>query len=121
MPVVLSHDDEGNPKLVYKERFYGEMNEGFFARLLAFKKRYTRDREEMLTFKKACQKMGDIEGARFFREEAADCLKMQRAAAYWLGRYMEAPPGDCPNHPPCEWPIELAYHLDMAGYEAEGL
>jgi len=74
-------------------------------------------RDEMLAFQKACGEARDREGAKFFKEEAADALKEYRAACLLLPLFMCEPPGDCPYKEEYEWPIEIAPWIDrVASY-----
>ena len=67
--------------------------------------------EEMLEFQKLCAKDKDIEGAKFFKEEAADARKEYRAACLILPHYGLSR-GDCPYIEQHLWPVELAPWLD---------
>lgn len=71
-----------------------------------------RDHEEFRALQKFCSSSGDRDGARFFREEAADALKEYRAACLVLPYTMAEPPGDCPVVPEWDWPVELAPWID---------
>lgn len=67
-----------------------------------------RRREEMIELQKWCGKAGDRDGARFFREEAADAMKEYRAACLHLSKWACDPPGDCREPEEWNWPAELA-------------
>lgn len=74
-------------------------------------------RDEMLAFQKMCGEARDREGAKFFKEEAADALKEYRAACLLLPLFMSDPPGDCPYKEEYEWPVEIAPWIDrVIGY-----
>lgn len=69
-------------------------------------------RDEMLAFQKACGASKDVEGAKFFKGEAADALKEYRAACLILPWLMAEAPKDCPVRESYEWPVELAPWCD---------
>lgn len=52
-------------------------------------------RDQMSAFKDQCMKQRDINGARFFKEEAADYMKEYRAACILLPWYSQDVGGDC--------------------------
>lgn len=68
------------------------------ARLRAIRAEATQTREALLGFQKACGR-DDRDGARFFAEQAAHQMKMQRGAD-WCLRWIEADPGPNPPLPP---------------------
>lgn len=77
--------------------------------LLAARKQAIRARGEMLALQKECQHVGDLEGARFFREEAAHHLMRYRATTFLLPWFDNDPPGDSRGVVrPSLWPGELA-------------
>ena len=80
--------------------------------LFECKKRAAQLRDELLGYQKAAQKAGDFDGARFFREEAAEQMKMYRAATFLLPWHTNEPSGDCREMGPSAWPVELAPQLD---------
>lgn len=57
------------------------------------KKVYSRDRDYFLACQRACGRE-DRDLARYFREEAARCLRSYRACCYVLSQIMSDPPGD---------------------------
>lgn len=68
---------------------------------------WMRHREEVLAFQKDCASRKDIEGARFFKEEAAHAMKHYRAACLLLPQVQNEVPGDCKFRDPYEFPPEL--------------
>lgn len=71
----------------------------------------TRLRDDMLAYQKQCSANKDREGARFFKEEAADAMKMYRAACLLLPFYAREPRGDCPLRDLYEIGPEMFFHL----------
>lgn len=81
--------------------------------LYSSRKEAIRERDEALAAQKASQKDGNIDAARWYREEAACWLKRYRALCLIIGdaAFPDAPK-DCPRRPMTQWPSELAPILD---------
>lgn len=71
----------------------------------------TRHRDEMVAAQKQCGAEKDREGAKFFKEEAADAMKMYRAACLLLPWYTQDVGGDCPLRDLYEIGPELFWNL----------
>lgn len=68
----------------------------------------------MTVLKKACEKVKDIDGARFYRGEVAFQLARYRATTFVLPWFDNAPPGDCAGIvAPSLWPTGLADAFDQ--------
>lgn len=80
--------------------------------LLKIRREAIAQREEMLSYQKQCGKSGDREGARFFKEEAADWMKYYRAACLLIPYHTSDHPGDCKYMREWDWPPDLFDHLD---------
>lgn len=96
----------------YKWNAYTAPTEASTEVLLAQKKQATQLRDLYLGFQKQAGKDRDIDAARFFRGEAAEQMKLYRAATFLLPWYVSIPPGDCREVAPSDWPVELAAQLD---------
>lgn len=90
------------------------LGEGAVDALLARRKACIAQRDAMLAEQKACAQRGDRDGVRFFKGEAADCMKHYRAAACLLAQVAASPPGDCKWQTPWDWPPDLFDQIDFA-------
>lgn len=62
--------------------------------------------------KKTAQALGEIDLAKFFKDEAKEDLKFYRAACLLLPQFTNEYSKDCKYIEPYDMPIELAYQLD---------
>lgn len=92
---------------------YLPQDSGMLEALQSLRKRFARERDEMIGLQKECGARGDRDGARFFKEEASDRLKLYRAACLIIPYFDVAPSGDCPVRDMWGWPPELFPALNM--------
>ena len=80
------------------------------------RKLWINQRDLMVEYQKMCGASKDIEGAKFFKEEARHALKMYRAACLLIPWFSPPAgkdyPGDCVLKDPYDFPEELFSHLD---------
>lgn len=83
-------------------------------KLEAYRKAAARRRDDMIALQKECGARQDREGARFFKEEAADALKEYRAVCLLLPWYTQEAGGDAPLRDLYEIGPELFPYLERA-------
>jgi hypothetical protein len=120
MTVTIQTSRADDKKQVRKYHIARYMNGYYRADAInAQRLRWIAHRNEMLDYQKACAAAGDREGAKFFKGEASEALKLYRSACLVLPYFMVDPPKDCPYKDEWDWPEELFGHIDLVLGAAE--
>src|SRR3990167_7407653 len=84
----------------------------------AIRKEYLKHRDEMLIFQKECAARGDRDGAKFFKDESREALKMYRASCLILPYYTSDHSSDCKLTDTYKFPPELWRALEFVVHVA---
>lgn len=89
--------------------------------LLDERKTAIRTANEFLELKKYCEKVKDIENARFFRDCVSAANKRYRAITYVIPWVCSTIPGDCVMMEPSRWPLELIDDINALLWETTNI
>lgn len=76
--------------------------------LIALKKKWALERENLLAEQKQASAQRNYERAKELKPAANELLQLYRAACLFIGHLAANPPGDCPHRPLKNWGVELS-------------